>query len=150
MNSWRGWMSSDSLTKGDRWRGRLGTAVALASLAGARLAVAALPFGRWRNSLGLAPNRSKPPDSLTAAQRLAAQVERAALRAPFSTKCLPRAAALSWLLRRRGIAHSVVFAVRPKPLRHLPDPLHAWVEIDGVKVIGDLPGPWVETLRLGG
>jgi hypothetical protein len=63
---------------------------------------------------------------------------------------LPRAAALSWILRKRGIAHAVVFAVRPEQLRDSPDPLHAWVEIAGVRVIGDLPGPWVETLRLDG
>ena len=44
----------------------------------------------------------------------------------------------------------MVFAVRPEAMRDFPDPLHAWVEIDGAKLIGDLPGPWVETLRLGG
>jgi hypothetical protein len=62
---------------------------------------------------------------------------------------LSRAMALSWLLRRKQIAHAVVFAVRPDHLRSGPDPLHAWVEIEGMKVIGDLPGPWLETLRLG-
>jgi hypothetical protein len=123
----------------------------MAFLASARVTVATVPFARWRGSLGLAPDASAgPTDVVRTGERLAAQVERAAVRLPFETKCLPRAAALSWILRRRHIPHAVVFAVRPEQLRDLPDPLHAWVEITGVRVIGDLPGPWVETLRLGG
>jgi hypothetical protein len=124
----------------------------MAFLIRARLTVAAVPFARWRKSLGLAaPAPETPPrDPVNIGRRLAAQVERAAVRLPFATKCLPRAAALSWILRKRGIAHAVVFAVRPEQLRDSPDPLHAWVEIAGVRVIGDLPGPWVETLRLDG
>ena len=81
--------------------------------------------------------------------RLAADVEWAAKRLPFSTKCLPRAMALSWMLRRRRLPHTVVIAVRPNDLRHSADALHAWVEVGGEKIIGDLPGPWIETLRLG-
>jgi hypothetical protein len=68
---------------------------------------------------------------------------------PFESKCLPRAMALSWILRRRRIAHGLVFAVRPPDLRGSKDDLHAWVEVDGATIIGDLPGPWVEILRLG-
>jgi hypothetical protein len=121
-------------------------------LLGARLAVAVVPFAQWRDSLGLSAKglATDSGDPVSAGRHLAAQVERAAVRVPFSTKCLPRAAALSWMLRRRGIGHAVVFAVRPEQLRDSPDPLHAWVEINGAKIIGDLPGPWVETLRLGG
>jgi len=55
---------------------------------------------------------------------------------------------LSWMLRGRGIGHAFVFAVRPAGLRDDDDALHAWVEIDRAKILGDLPGPWVETLRL--
>jgi hypothetical protein len=68
---------------------------------------------------------------------------------PVQTKCLPRAVALSWILRRRQIQHTLVFAVRPAGLRGSKDDLHAWVEVQGAKLIGDLPGPWLETLRLG-
>lgn len=82
-------------------------------------------------------------------RRLAAHVDGAARRAPFQTKCLPRAMALSWMLRARKIDHAVVFAVRPEAERGSADQLHAWVEVAGETVIGDLPGPWVETLRLG-
>lgn len=57
--------------------------------------------------------------------------------------------ALSWILRRKRIAHTVVFAVRPAGLRDSADALHAWVEVHGETILGELPGPWLETLRLG-
>lgn len=136
------------------WRGRLGTATAMAVLCFARLVVAVVPFHRWRNSLG-APagdrNAEPSPDcAFPQARRSAAHVERAATRLPFATKCLPRAVALSWILRHKRIGHTMVFAVRPAHQRDEPDALHCWVEIEGTKILGDLPGPWVETLRLGG
>lgn len=115
----------------------------------ARLLIARVPFDRWRNSLGAVSTRGGPPDALTMGRRLAAHVEWAAVRLPFSTKCLPQAMALSWLLRRRRICHQLVLAARPAQLRDSADALHAWVEVGGHKIIGDLPGPWIETLRLG-
>lgn len=117
----------------------------MAMLCWARLLIAWVPLRRWRDTLGEAGGHPSP----IGARRLAAQVERAAEWLPFGTKCLPRAMALSWLLRRARIRHAMVFAVRPPDLRDAPDALHAWVEIDGSKIIGDLPGPWLETLRLG-
>jgi hypothetical protein len=81
---------------------------------------------------------------------LAADIEWAAKRLPFPTKCLPRAMALSWMLRRKRIGHAVVIAVRPSQLRQSPDAMHAWIEVESKKVLGDLPGPWIETLRIGG
>lgn len=57
--------------------------------------------------------------------------------------------ALSWMLRGKAIGHSVVIAVRPAGMRNAADGLHAWVEVDGGTIIGELPGPWVEMLRLG-
>lgn len=83
------------------------------------------------------------------ARQLAADVEWAARRLPVATKCLPRAMALSWMLRRRRIGHTLVIAVRPSEMRQSADAMHAWVEIEGERLIGDLPGPWIETLRLG-
>jgi len=80
---------------------------------------------------------------------LAGDIEWAAKRLPFKTKCLPRAMALSWTLRERGIDHVVVFAVRPAETRGADSDLHAWVEVRGKTILGALPGPWVETLRLG-
>ena len=87
---------------------------------------------------------------IAAASQLAADVDWAAKRLPFTTKCLPRAIALSWLLRRKQIGHMVVIAVRPPQLRNSSDDLHAWVEVARKRIIGDLPGPWVEILRIGG
>jgi len=133
------------LSKPDRWAGRTRTARAIGLLGLARLTVALVPFKRWSHSLGLALGKKAFAD----AERLASQVEWAAQRSPFPVKCLPRAMALSWLLRAKGISHAVVFGVRPAELRKSDDPLHAWVEIDNKILIGDLPGPWLQTLRLG-
>ena len=117
----------------------------------ARLLVAWVPLGRWRDSLGWASSaKGNSSASLAAARKLAAHVEWAAVRLPFQIKCLPRAMALSWMLRRRQIEHGVVIAVRPAGLRDSADALHAWVEVDSQRILGDLPGPWIEILRLGG
>lgn len=128
----------------ERWRGRWRTAQAFALLCWARLLIAWVPFDRWRGTLGF-----EGAVELSDARRHAAVVEWAARRLPFEFKCLPRAMALSWILRRKCLGHTVVFAVRPAPLRNSADSLHAWVEVDGTMLIGELPGPWLETLRLG-
>lgn len=52
---------------------------------------------------------------------------------------------LSWQLRRRAIAHRVVLAVRPPAMRGNDDTLHAWVECGDTIVLGELPGPWLQT-----
>lgn len=118
-------------------------------LLSARVVVALIPFGFWRGRLGAAGAR-KPNDALRLrGEQLAGDVEWAASRIPFTVRCLPKAIALSWMLRRDRIAHSVVFAVRPLEVRHGRNSLHAWVEVGGNKIIGDLEGPWMETLRLG-
>lgn len=137
------------MPKTDFWRPKCRTAAAMARLSLARLLVTAIPFGRWQNRLGLGPTHADGPADLHRARRFAADVEWAAKRLPFPTKCLPRAMALSWMLRRKRIEHSVVFAVRPADSRESAEALHAWVEIDGQKILGDLSGPWIETLRLG-
>jgi len=121
----------------------------MAALIVARLAVGLIAFERWRHRLGgTASGRASEQLSIEA-QRFAAHVEWAAKLLPFPTKCLPRAMALSWILRSKGIAHSLVFAVRPSSEIATGERLHAWVEIAGHVILGDLPGPWVETLRLG-
>ena len=119
----------------------------MARLCWAQLLVAWVPFAHWRETLGSTVHHQPP--SVERARQLAADVEWAATKLPFVTKCLPRAMALSWMLRRRSLCHTVVIAVRRGQLRHSTDALHAWVEIDGQIVLGELPGPWIETLRLG-
>lgn len=122
----------------------------MARLCWAQLLVSCIPFARWSATLGLDSARPEQrTGALGLAREKAADVEWAASRLPFPTKCLPRAMALSWMLRRRGIAHSLVVAVRPDQLRQSPDALHSWVEVYGEKILGDLPGPWIETLRAG-
>jgi hypothetical protein len=121
----------------------------MARLCWARLLVEWVPFDRWTRSLGLAiDDGGDSASTQDQARKLAADVEWAAKRLPFQTKCLPRAMALSWMLRRRRIGHAVVIVVRPSQLRQSPDALHAWVEVGGHKILGDLPGPWIETARL--
>jgi len=123
----------------------------MAMLCRAHLLVAWVPFDRWRNSLGAARScgGTSSSDVLATARLLAAHVEWAAVRLPFSTKCLPQAMALSWMLRRKRIGHQLVVAARPAHLRDSADALHAWIELDRHKILGDLAGPWIETLRLG-
>ena len=110
----------------------------------ARGLIVLLPLRYWRDGLGWSDaNRDN-----ARASRLAAQVERAAWRLPFQTKCLPRAMALSWLLRRAAIGHHVTLALRPPDQRDSADVLHAWVDLDGLIVLGELPGPWIVIHRL--
>ena len=130
------------------WRGRAQTLRAMALLLCARALVAAIPFGRWRGRLGSRLGEAAPSDP-RAVRRLAGQVERAAWRLPLATKCLPRAMALSWLLRRAGQPHSVTLAVRPPDHRGSADDLHAWVSAGDTIVLGDVPGPWLTVLRQG-
>lgn len=114
------------------------------------LLIETIPFNRWRTLLGsTAGGAISDPAKSEKAKRLAADVEWAAKRLQFATKCLPRAMALSWMLRRRGLAHAIVIAVRPADRRQSLDALHAWVEMDGERIIGNLPGPWIELLQIG-
>ena len=84
-------------------------------------------FGAPRLGGAEGPNRALPakPEVIRAAQ---IAVERASRRIPGST-CLARACALSWMLKRRGIAADVRLGVRTDAgaLR-----AHAWVECQGV------------------
>ena len=131
------------------WQGRLGTLQALAALSLARIVVRWTPFYRWRDGLGWNSDEMLSPSSQAEARRIATLVERAATRSNDTSKCLPRAGAVRGVLRRKHIPHTLVVAARPERLRGGPDALHAWIEVGGAKIIGDLPGPWIETLRLG-
>jgi hypothetical protein len=130
---------------------RARTAEAMLLLCWARALVALVPLRLWRDSLGA--RAGDAPDTtaerLDEARLLARHVERGAGRLLFETKCLPRAMALSWMLRRRHIPHVVKIAVRPAGLRDGDDGRHAWVETAGVAILGELPGPWLIMLSLG-
>jgi hypothetical protein len=134
----------------ERWAGRLGTLRAMAALCWARFYIAFVPFRWWRGPSGIpreAKHAVRPGESLREGKRLARQVDRAAEKLPLRTTCLARAMSLSWILRSKRIAHALVFAVRPSEMRGSADALHAWIEVGGKTVIGDLPGPWIETWR---
>ena len=121
---------------------------AIALLCVAQFLVAFVPFDRWCKRLGFAGVLSD--EGFGEARRLVANLNRAAILLRFRPKCLPQAMALSWMLKRQRIAHAVVIAVRPPALRVGADTLHAWVEVGGARILGDLPGRWLETLRLEG
>lgn len=113
----------------------------------ARALVGWVPFVRWQARLGLTGEAGA--GQLDLARLLAAHVESGAARTGLPLKCLPRAMALSWLLRRRAIGHRVVIAARPRADRkNAHDALHAWVECHGETVLGKLEGPWMEVLNL--
>lgn len=129
------------------WTLRARTLSALTLLVAAQAAIRVVSFACWRARLGLAG--SATPGQQDAARRLAVHVTRAAARLPWGAKCLPQAVALSWLLRRRAVPHTLVIAARPPGQREPGgDTLHAWVECGGPIVIGELPGPWHVLARL--
>lgn len=128
------------------WRLRGRTLEAMADLVAVRGVVAIVPLKRWHGHFGLAG--SVNPADLAEAQRLAAHVRRGAGRLPMQAKCLVQALALSRMLRRRGISHSLIIAVRPDAARTGIDDLHAWIELDGTIVLGVLPGPWLNLFCL--
>ena len=141
----RDWLPEDSV-----WRQRWLTLLAMAGLCLARFLVGFVPLKFWRKTLGSVSagmDEGNASEAVEAAERLSRRVDRAAARLPFETKCLPRAMALSWLLRPADIGHDFVIAARPPGLRSDDDGLHAWIEVEGQKVIGDLPGPWHVVFR---
>lgn len=146
MLSWRNWPMRGSLTGFETWRLRGRTLEAIALLLAARAAIALTPLERWRKHLGLEGSDSETCPA--EARRLARHVERAAGYIPFEAKCLPRAMALSRMLRRRKIPHRLAIAARPASARGGNDDLHARVEVGSTIVIGNLPGPWLVLLNL--
>lgn len=119
-------------------------------LVAAKLLIALLPLRLWRLSLGRAAGGPSTEPAVADATRLAWHVGRAVQRLPIEAKCLPQAMALSWMLGRRHMAHSVVFGVRLPGRPPSDDNLHAWVEMDGRNLLGAQPDEWQEVLRLGG
>lgn len=132
------------------WRWRILVAEAMILLSLARCLVAAVRLGRWRWLLGEPVDqaaRTAPPPSR--AQTLAAIVNRGATRLPFECKCLPRAMALHWMLRRRGVPCQLVITVLDPAQRGADDNLHAWVEAGAAVLIGAIDRPFVPLVRFG-
>jgi Transglutaminase-like superfamily len=98
------------------------------------------PLRLWRRSLGrMAP---APADlSVTIAhRRIARAVVRATTWLPGDYVCLPRAMAVQWMLRRRGLPSTLVFGVVQGGLASGDiHALHAWVETGSTVLIGADP-----------
>ena len=118
----------------------------MALLALARVLVRYARFASWRGRLGLGGTAG--PAQVLMARKLGRHVERAASRLPGTSKCLPQAMALSWMLRARHFPHCVALMVRPAAARSGSDDLHAMVRCGDQTVLGNIPGPWIETLVL--
>ena len=121
--------------------GRWATLEAMAWLVLARLLIAQVPFGRWRPWLGapvapLVGDLRLHLDANLAQRRLARAVERAAGRLPGETRCLARAMALHWMLRRQTMGGVLHIGVLPGSDRGGLDDLHAWVTRLGEILIG--------------
>lgn len=121
-----------------RWRAAVAEAMVLASLA--RFLIRYVPFTFWRTSLGHiagSGDQLEKGDGLETALPLAKAVTRGANLLPGETICLPRAMTLQWMLARRGQPSSLVFGVSAKAEVDAARALHAWIECDGVVVLGD-------------
>lgn len=130
----------------ERWRGRARTGEAIAELLLAQITIRTLPVRRWRARFGLADDHLA--QACDAGATLPRHIERGANRLPFASRCLPRALALSRMLRRRRIGHRLVIAARPAGHGEEPRELHAWIEQGGEVLLGYQPGPWIPVLSL--
>lgn len=131
-----------------RWRLRVAEASSL--LVAAWVLVAVLKLVHWRQLLGpagLEPARGAPPGPRE--RDLARAVLRADYRLPIDSKCLQRAMALHWMLRRRRLPSQLVIAAAPSADRGSLDHLHAWVESGGELLIGAPDRPHHAIIRFG-
>lgn len=124
------------------WQQRISTLQAMMYLAAARGLVRFFPM-RWYHWTVGAPTaglrvedagRSLPSAS-DAPARLARGIERAAMRLPGESKCLAKAIALQWMLRKIGEAGLIVIAVHRRE-RTASYAYHAWLDHDGAMLVG--------------
>ncbi len=77
------------------------------------------------------------------AWRLARAMEKVLSRLPSDSRCLFSSLTLIGLLERRGIAQTLLIAVRPQPFA-----AHAWVEVEGEAVLPDADPGYEKILEL--
>jgi hypothetical protein len=136
------------------WGHRIRVAEAAILLIVARALVAWVPFRWWRSSLGAMQDPkfgdavALIPSQAAAARAVARALERADSRLPLHFKCLPRAMATQWMLRRRSIPAAVVLGVLVAESRGTINDLHAWVTTGNCVLIGELQDAHVPVLRL--
>ena len=106
-------------------------------LALARAAVRHVPMRRWRGLVNAAVRDAPGPARRLALGRAAGRmVRRVARRLPFEAACLPRAMAAQWMLLRRGVPSRLVFGARRPAAPGGGNDYHAWLKVDGERVVG--------------
>lgn len=123
---------------------RLKVLRAMAFIVVARFLVRFVRLSAWRGSIGVIVDPEQAlaqdvqalgPEARANAGAVAWQVERACGRLPGTSRCLPRAVAFCWLLRRKNIPLVLVIAMH-KFDRTGEHAYHAWVEAGGEMLIG--------------
>lgn len=141
---------------------RLRTLEAMGWAIAARLLIRFVALARWKHLLGESqpvalcplpsPDVDRAPSEVarngteSQVRQCVAAVRRAALRLP-GTLCLPQAMALHWMLARRGIESVVTIGFLPVLQRGTADDLHAWVDWQGVTILGDSGGSHASLLQ---
>jgi len=116
----------------------------------ARLLVARVPMRYWRGTLGVTtPGDGRPTPGPTgghevspALWRIRLAVHRATRRLPVRLRCLPKAMALQWMARRRGLDCTLHIGLA----RDAAEPLHAWIDCGSVQVMGRTPDTTYQSL----
>ena len=105
----------------------------------ARLLVDLVRMPSWRRWVDIEAGAEPPPVErrTDGPARVGRIVRKVAPRLPFSTRCLARAMAAHWMLRRRGVASRISLGVRRAAPSGGALEYHAWLATaDGVAVIG--------------
>ncbi len=121
-----------------RSRHRLRVVEAMGLLLLARFLIILVPMRYWRSTLGRIGTATIGGGG-DACRHVIAAVLSGAQRLPVEMVCLPRAMAVQWMLRRRGVPSALVFGILPQLGSGDIHALHAWVESGGQTVIGDDP-----------
>lgn len=121
------------------WRERGLLALCALGLAAIHIALALLGYRRTRRAVeSLSQRRSThpaSPEDLSAAQRLARLAAIAGRHGAVHASCLRQSLLLYGWLRRRGLDPQLHLGMKPDA--HAPFSAHAWVELDGQRL---LPG----------
>lgn len=109
----------------------------------ARLLVEHVPMRLWRRRLNTVGDSAGPaegpggPPPLRVPRNVARVVRKVARRLPWlRARCLPKAMAAQWMLRRRKIRSRLVFGARRATSPETSLEFHAWLIVAGECVIG--------------
>jgi Transglutaminase-like superfamily len=131
------WHKVRALSAGDRFL----VAEAVVLLSFVLIVGSIFPFRTLRrllNHYGGTERKSTGRSSSEEIRRIAWAIAAAARRLPARTTCLVEALAADAMFRRRGCACELRFGVRPPVSAHGPLAAHAWIEHDGIVVLGQV------------